>query len=82
MEWNIEKSSKSDCKEIAEFITKVWNETYKGIVNDEFLNGLRYSEEKRYINAINNFDEKNNMQFVIKDKDKIVAFFKIIKRKR
>ena len=37
MKWNIEKSRKEDCKAIAEFITKTWNETYRGIVNDEFL---------------------------------------------
>ena len=81
MEWNIEKSKKSDCKDIAEFITKAWNESYKGIVNDEFLAGLKDSEEKRYTNAMNNFDDETNMQFVIKDKDKIVAFLKLLKDK-
>ena len=66
MKWNIEKSKKEDCKAIAEFVTKTWNETYRGIVNDEFLDNLENTEEKRYINAINNFDEKSNMQYIIK----------------
>ena len=33
----IRKSNKEDCYELAHLITIVWNETYKGIVSDEFL---------------------------------------------
>lgn len=79
MKWNVEKSKKEDCKKIVEFITKTWNETYKGIINDEFLDGLSKTEEKRYINAINNFDEEKNMQYVIKEDNKIIAFLKLSK---
>ena len=79
MEWNIEKSKKSDCKSITEFITKAWNDTYKGLVNDEFLKGMKDTEERRYTNAINNFDDKTNMQYIIKDNNRIIAFLKLSK---
>ena len=60
-EWNINKSTINDCKGIAEFITIVWNESYKGIVNDKFLSSLKESEIQRYLEAKKNFDEKNNL---------------------
>ena len=66
---------------IAEFITITWNETYRGIVNDAFLDDLKNTEEKRYINAINNFDEKFNMQYIIKKDNKIIAYLKLSKIK-
>ena len=81
MKWNVEKSKKEDCKAIAEFVTRTWNETYRGIVNDEFLDNLENTEEKRYINAINNFDEKFNMQYIIKKDNKIIAYLKLSKIK-
>ena len=79
--WNIEKSKKKDCKAIAEFITRTWNETYRGIVDDEFLDNLKNTEEKRYINAINNFDEKSDIQYIIKKDKKIIAYLKLSKIK-
>ena len=47
MRWNVERSKKEDCMAIAEFITITWNETYRGIVNDAFLDDLKNTEEKR-----------------------------------
>lgn len=79
MELKVEKSKKEDCKEITEFITKVWNETYKDIINDNFLKLLKENEKKRTQNAINNFDEKNNLQYIIKKNNKIIAFLKLNK---
>ena len=78
MKWNIEKSKKNDCKALVEFITKTWNETYRGIVNDEFLDSLKKTEEKRYNSFINYFDEKNNIKYIIKKDSKIIAFLKLI----
>ena len=79
-EWNINKSTINDCKEIAEFITIVWNESYKGIVNDKFLSSLKESERQRYLEAKKNFDEKNNLQYVIKDDEgTIIGFLKLTK---
>ena len=77
MKWSIKKSEKGDCKAIAEFITKTWNETYRGIINDEFLDNLENTEEERYINFINNFDEKSNMQYIIKKNNEVIAYLKL-----
>ena len=81
MKWNVEKSKKEDCRAIVEFITKTWNQTYRGIVNDEFLDNLEKTEEKRYINAMNSFDKRSNMQYIIKKDNKIIAYLKLSKIK-
>jgi len=82
MNWNVEKSKKEDCKEIVEFITKTWNETYRGIVNEDFLSKLYETEDKRYNNAINNFDENNNLQYIVKNDNKIIAYLKLSKKEK
>lgn len=56
MNYNIRRREKNDCKEIAHVVTVAWNETYKGIVPDEFLDNLYKNEEERTISLINNFD--------------------------
>lgn len=40
MEAIIRKRKKEDAQELAHAIATVWNDTYKGIVNEEFLNNL------------------------------------------
>ena len=40
MSYIIRKKERKDCKDIAQVVTVAWNETYKGIVPDEFLNNL------------------------------------------
>ena len=42
----IRKRKVSDSEELAHAIAIVWNTTYKGIVDDEFLIGLLNSEKK------------------------------------
>lgn len=79
MKWNVEKIKKEDCKELAEFITKTWNETYRGIVNDKFLDRLKTTESERCNKFIENFDEKNNMQYIIKRDSEIIGFSKLSK---
>ena len=45
MNYIIRKSNINDSQAIAHLITLAWNETYKGIVNDAFLQSL-YTNEK------------------------------------
>ena len=47
MSYIIRKKERKDCKDIAHVVTVAWNETYKGIVPDEFLNNLYTNEEQR-----------------------------------
>ena len=77
MDYIIRKMKKSDCKDIAHVVTVAWNETYKGIVPDEFLNNLYKNEEQRATNSFKNFDEKNNNQFVLEVCNKVVGFVNV-----
>lgn len=73
----IRKKERKDCKDIAHVVTVAWNETYKGIVPDEFLNNLYKNEEQRATDSFKNFDEKNNHEFVLEVDNKVVGFINV-----
>lgn len=77
MDYIIRKSTKEDCKKIAHVVTTAWNETYKGIASDEFLNSLYLNEEERANSSYNKFDEKDNHQYVLEVDDEIVGFIDV-----
>lgn len=72
----IRKKNKEDCIYVQKIITKSWQDTYKGIVNDDFLNLLSENEEERIIASQNSFDENNNQELVLEINKKIVGFVK------
>lgn len=74
MKYVIRKRIKEDCKAIAHVVTIAWNETYKGIVPDWFLEELKANEDKRAHFALDNFDENNNNQFVLEIDNSVVGF--------
>ena len=51
--------------------------TYKGIVNDDFLNGLYENEEQMANNSYNNSSEKNNHQLVLEVDNEVVGFVNV-----
>lgn len=61
----IRRKEKEDCASVANIVTVTWNETYQGIVNDDFFNDLYENEEQRANNSYNNFSEKDNHQLVL-----------------
>lgn len=73
----IRRKEKKDCKDIAHIVTVAWNETYKGIVPDEFLNNLYKNEKQRASFSFNKFDKKDNHQFVLEVDEKVVGFIKV-----
>lgn len=77
MNYIIRRRKQKDCKDIAHVVTVAWNDTYKGIVSDEFLNNLYKNEEMRFENSFNNFDKSNNHQFVLEIDNKVVGFVKV-----
>lgn len=77
MNYIIRKRTKEDCKALAHIVTVAWNETYRGIVSDEFLDNLYSNEEERSNNSYNKFDEKNNHQYVLEVDGHIVGFVKV-----
>ena len=76
MDYIIRKRKKKDCDEIAHVVTISWNETYKGIVPDCFLDELYLNEEERAKKSYESFDFKNNNQYVLEVDKKVVGFVK------
>ena len=77
MNYIIRKKERKDCKAIAHIVTIAWNETYRGIVPDSFLDNLFLNEEERANNSYNNFNEKENHQYVLEVDNNIVGFIKV-----
>ena len=77
MNYIIRKKEKDDCFKVQHVVTIAWNETYKGIVSDEFLKNLYLNEEERSINSYNNFNEKENHQYVLEVDNNIVGFINV-----
>lgn len=61
MDYIIRKMNKNDCFSVAKIVTTAWNETYRGIVNDEFLDNLYLNEQER---ANNFYKEKSLMRIL------------------
>ena len=77
MDYIIRKKERKDCEAVAHIVTIAWNETYKGIVPDDFLDNLYKNEEERIKNSYDNFDEKENHQYVLEVDNKIVGFINV-----
>ena len=77
MKYNIRRRERKDCKDIEHVVTKSWNETYKGIVPDEFLDNLYKTEEMRVKNTFDSFNDNDNHQFVLEVNDKVVGFINV-----
>ena len=74
MEYIIRRREKKDCLDIAHVVTIAWNETYKKIVPDYFLEELKNNEKERAQKSYENFDENNNYVFVLEVDGKVVGF--------
>ena len=74
MEYIIRRREKKDCLDIAHVVTIAWNETYKKIVPDYFLEELKNNEKERAQKSYENFDENDNNVFVLEVDGKIVGF--------
>lgn len=77
MESIVRKMEKKDCRDVSHVVTVAWNETYKNIVSDDFLQNLYENEEERANYSFHKFDEEDNHQFVLEVDHKIVGFVKV-----
>lgn len=71
--YKIRKKVLNDCEATSYVVTKAWNETYKGIVNDKFLKELLdklIETKQREIDNFNDFKEK----YVLEVDNKVVGF--------
>lgn len=73
MEPIIRKRKITDSEELAHAIALVWNTTYKGIVDDEFLEGLLKNEEQSKEKLISNIDKQPHY-YVLMLQEKIVGW--------
>ena len=73
----IRRKQREDCEAVEHIITLAWNETYTGIVPDEFLKNLYNSEAKRIRNKFNNFNVHENHTFVLEVDNNIVGFVNV-----
>ena len=74
MNYLIRRREQRDCNSIAHVVTIAWQETYRGIVNDEFLDNLPNTEEERGKKSFNDFDINDNQQFVLEIDGEIAGF--------
>ena len=77
MNYVIRKKERDDCAAVAHVVTVAWNETYKGIVPDDFLKSLYENEEVRAKNSYEKFNENNNHQYVLEVDKKVVGFVNV-----
>ena len=67
----IREKEQKDCKGIAHVVTISWNETYKGIVPNWFLEELKNNENER---SQMSYEIDNNYQLVLEVDNEIVGF--------
>ena len=77
MKYIIRKMKREDVKDVSHVITIAWNETYRGIVSDDFLDGLYLNELERANNSYNNFNDNDNHQFVLEVDSKVVGYMNV-----
>ena len=74
MNYVIRESKRDDVYSITHVVTLVWNETYKGIVQDEFLNELKHNENERAKRHYNEYNNMNYKELVLEIDNNIVGF--------
>ena len=67
------------CPSIARVVTLGWNQTYKGIVNEEFLQLLIENEELRSKRMIGDFETLKDEFFVLEIDNQVVGFISYTK---
>lgn len=73
MDYIIRKIRKDDAYDVIHVVTISWNETYKGIVPDDFLELLKHNEQERVEKFHANFSEDT---YVLEVDNKVVGFAK------
>ena len=81
MGYIIRRRKIEDCKSIAHVVTVAWDETYKGIVPDWFLEELKNNEVERTKRIIEKFNEDDNHQFVLEVDNEVVEFVNVVNTK-
>lgn len=78
----IRQKQREDCFPCASIITKAWNSTYQGIVNEAFLNHLKETEKERAERNFQEFEKKPSITFVAIYHHELVGFLTMKESKR
>lgn len=78
MKYIIEKLDKNNAEEYAKINAHAWNESYKGIVNDKFLELINQEEEiiKTKNNLLKNLND-NSRRFLLKENNDYVGILRV-----
>ena len=70
--------TKDDAYEYSKVSSKCWLESYKGIIDDDFLELINTEEEikKQANRIIENFDDKS-LRYLVKDNNQTIGIFRI-----
>ena len=74
MNYIIRKGERKDCFGIAHVVTVAWNETYQGIVPNDFLENLKNDEKERAKALYDNYEINNYHELVLEINNEIVGF--------
>ena len=81
MEYLIRSSTKNDVYDVAHVVTVSWNETYKGLISNKFLEELKNNEDERARRALEKFENDEYKQLVLEVNGEIVGFVRYGKSK-
>ena len=68
-----------DILEFTLLVNEVWNETYRGIVEDEFIDNMKKTIDDRIKIQTDNFYEKDSYSYVLVDNDKLIGYTSVDK---
>lgn len=72
MSYIIRLAKEEDCNELSKLKHDVWNETYRGIYDDNKIDNFDYEKNsKKFLNIINNFDIE---LYVVEDSERLVGY--------
>ena len=75
---NIRKKTIKDIPEFILLVNDVWNETYRGIVDDSFLDNMKNTVKDRIKRMQENYNDED-LNFVFEDKGKLIGFTSVEK---
>ena len=70
----IRKKEIKDCAAVEKITTICWQSTYRGIINDPFLDFIATNEEERTNNAIATIDRTDKITYVLELNNNVIGF--------
>lgn len=74
---HIREKTIDDIRNFTIFINKVWDETYRGIVDDDFIDNMNNNIEERVIRQTENFYESGTYSYLLIDDNEIIGYVSV-----